>query len=586
MNSMENRNVASDLEIMRHSFAHVLAQAVLRVYPNTKLGIGPVVEDGFYHDFLFDNPIKENDLTNIEKQMNIIIEEELPFQHLVVPKEQAFDILSTQGQIFKSEILQTIEDENINFYKTGTDFIDLCRGPHVAHTGHLRYFKLTGISGSYWNNNKQRPKMQRIHAVAFKTESELTRHFNLIEERKQKDHKKIAKQLNIHTTKNINGANLPVWEPNGNNILNHLKAFIKQKNIEAGYNYIRTPMLARADFFNKNKSTQKYNKYSIQVDLEGSKYQMKSHPMAFFLQNYKRKKRSYKDLPFQISELSNTIRQEKENDLSGFFRLRNFIMDANLTICTKDQLEKEIKKAIQLTTSIYSTLKLDNYKIELNLRGRKLEQYEGNPKTWGSMEDLLVKIVKQMGLVVYEVPDQTITNGPALSFIFKDVYNNPWKLGTIRPDVMIPYKNKLKFINNKGKDVECYSIYRSSCGSIERLLGILTEKFGGAFPLWIAPIQLSIIPVSDKFEDYATQVYEYFQQLGISVKQEKSSSTLQNKIRKTQKNLIPYMAIIGEKEQSTNTISIRPRSGQDLGMMKIEEFAKKIRQEIKDKVVF
>lgn len=579
---MTNTDKQVELEKMRHSFAHVLAMAVIRVCNDAKLGIGPVVDDGFYHDFEFSKPIGSKDLEKIEIEINKIIEEEIPFQQVLIPKTQAFDILHLQGQIYKTEILNSIPDAEVSFYKTGKEFMDLCRGPHVDHTGKLGAFKLTGISGTHWNSDVTRPEMQRIHGIAFETKKELEEFVKLEEEKKSKDHKKLGKQLELFIFDKDNGAGLPLWLPKGEAIKRKILDYVYKQNLKYGYKYVETPIISKESVFKKLSSTNHFPPMLVEKDNYIAQPSWTEHHIQIFSSV----KRSYRSLPFRLSENTTIFKNEQSGELNGLLRVRNLKVDANTIICSKEQVSNEITKSLKLIKEVYNDFEMKDFRLEVAMRGNDDEYYEGNPKDWIKAETLLMEGVKATGLTAHEAPNTADKHGPGLIFKFKDAYNKSWKLGFLVIDIKGPKTYNLEYIDNNNKSKIPYLIYRSTLGSIERFFGIMLEHTDGTFPVWLSPVQINIIPISEKFVDYAKQLQNLLIDTELSVQVDSAPETMQNKIRESQSNMIPYMLIVGEKEQQTNTVSVRPRSGQDLGMMKIEEFVSKIKVEIENKVNF
>lgn len=584
---MHDRTEHSNVEIMRHSFSHVLASAVLRLHKNSKLGIGPAIDNGFYHDFQFPMPIGQKDLEKIEEEMKNIIEEELPFQQVVVSKEQALDILNLQGQVFKTEILKAIPDETVSFYKTGTEFMDLCRGPHVEHTGKLHAFKLTGISGVYWNNDENRPQLQRIHGVAFETEEDLAKYFEEQEQKKDKDHRKLAQKLELYTFDPMNGGGLPIWLPKGAAITRIIKDYVHKENSKDGYQYVDTPILSKTEVFNQSEDVEENKNFMYpEITVEDEEYSLKARSLPHLIQIFNSKKRSYRDLPFKVSEFSTLFRNEKSGELSGLTKIRQFTKDGNLIICSREQVKQVITDTIKQTQRIYEDFGLKDYRIELAMRGSRADYYYGNPKAWYKLEELYVEIAKSLGITLFEAPGSAEKEGPGLNFIFKDVFGRELKLGTIFFDLKAANDYGLKYVDSTNRYKIPFVINRTALGSIERFFGILLEHLSGSFPLWLSPIQVCVIPISEKYTEYSKVVHDFLIEKDINVSIDTAPETMQNKIRTAQMQMIPYMIIIGEKEMANKTISVRPRSGQDLGMMKLDEFLQKIRHEINEKVVF
>ncbi len=588
---MSTRDPANQLEIMRHSFAHVLALATLRLYKNAKLGIGPAIENGFYHDFLFDPPINQEDLRKIEDEMQRIIAQELPFQQILVTKDEAFDILNLQGQIFKTEILNSITDEQISFYKTGLEFIDLCRGPHVEHTGKLGAFKLTGISGTNWNNDPSRAVMQRIHGVAFATKKDLERYFEESAQKSERDHRKISQLYELYTTDHSFGSGVPIWLTKGTMIKKKIYDFIFEQNFSFGFKPIETPIII------KQTPDQSYVE-SIAEGQENAKFpSLKADKEEFILRSqilyehialYRSKKFSYRSLPYKTSEIGKVFRFEKTGELNGLTKIREFEVESNMIICSKDQIQQSITQALKLTKTIYAAVGLDKVKAELALKrsGDEAGYYQGDPKIWRQLENKIVASCASLGISTIEAPNTAEACGPGINFKLADVFGRELKLGSLFFDISGPVKYNLTFLDSHNKAKQPYLIFHSSIGSLPRFFALLTEKYGGLFPLWLSPIQVKVIPISEKFINYANEITSQILSNNIIAESDNTPETMQKKIRRAQTELIPYMVIVGEKEESNKSISVRPRSGQDLGLMKIEEFINQLKIEISAKTIF
>lgn len=583
---MSIRDSQNELDLMRHSFAHVLATAVYRLFPNTRMGIGAVIENGFYHDFQFENPIGKKDLEKIEEEMNKIIKEELPFVQMIISRNQAFDILNLQGQIFKTKILNSIPDDNVSFYKTGNEFIDLCRGPHVEHTGKLGVFKLISISGVFWNNDENRPELQRIKGYAFKTQADLEVFEEQQQIKKEKDHRKLAKRLEFYTINPDNGSGLPIWLPKGQAVISKIMNYVYKENLKLGYKYISTPILQSNKLIEKTYEgvTRKSNLFEpIRINDE-EQLELQTSPIINHLQTFNSKKRSYRDLPYKTSEFAKIFKNEQKGELSGLMNVREYISDFNSIICTKDDVKQELTAAIKQNVKTYNDFGLKNFKIELSTSA--LSAQPNISEKWIKAENKLIESLKNVGLAYQEIPPKPGAQGPSISFIFNDVFERQWQLGKIELNLTLANKFRLEYIDSTNKQKPVHIITRSALGSVERFFATLVEIQGGFFPLWLAPIQVTVIPISEKFIEYAKTISDELIERDIHAFLDKDPETMQNKIREAQLEMIPYMVIIGEKEQTNKTISVRPRSGQDLGMMKIEEFIEKVHKEINEKAVF
>lgn len=570
---MTDLNNDYPIDVIRHSFAHILAMAVLRIFSEAKIGVGAVVENGFYHDFQFGQPIQKKDLEKIEKEMRMIIKEQLPMQQIIVTKDQAFDMLHLQGQIFKTEILSNIDDEQVSFYKTGQDFIDLCRGPHVENTGDLSVFQLTGISGVHWNNDESRPNMQRIHGIAFKNKDELNEFLDSEEKKKEHDHKIIIRKMKYVNFDSKIGKGFPIWLPKGFAIREQIINYIKSENKKEDYKYIETPALLE-------RKVKKDDKQEVEYQFRKDIYQ--SHFAVF-----KDKKRSYKELPFKTAEMTCRFVEKLNGELNGLFITNTFAKDESVILCTKNQIKEQIKEQIYHFMKIMGDFGLqEKFVLKIAMNGPAGQGYKGSPKKWDQYQNMVFDITKNLNVRVKEAPNTARLEGPGLHLVVEDVHNREWLVGEILIDLEAVKKYGVKYINNRNKERDPMVLYVSRLGSIERFFALLVENTGNMLPIWLSPVQVNIIPISNKFVEYARQIYGEIIDQGINVSLDESTETMQNKIRLSQSEMIPYMLIVGEKEMSTKTVSVRPRSGQDLGIMRIEDFIQKVKEEIHSKVNF
>ncbi|MBN1915520.1 threonine--tRNA ligase [Candidatus Dojkabacteria bacterium] len=575
-------------EKMRHSAAHILAAAVLRIYPEAKLGIGPAVENGFYYDFEFPKQITPEDLPAIEREMKSIVEEELPITQTFIPREQAMDMLHMRGQIYKTELLQEIPDETISFFKTGEEFSDLCRGPHVKHTGKIGAFKLTHIAGAYWRGDETRPQLQRIYGLAFKTQKKLDDFVEMQEEMKLRDHRKLGKELELFTVSDMIGAGLPIWLPKGATIRKVIQDFLYKEQESAGYQHIIAPHIGKVDLYKTSGHWDYYkdNMYSpIKIDEE--EFILKPMNCPHHIQAYDVKKRSYRELPLRLAEFGTVYRYEQSGELSGMSRVRGFTIDDAHIFCEPEQVQSEFVASIKLALKVLRALGLSDYRLEISLRDpENKKKYSGNDDLWDRAEKAIKDSVKVLGLVAREMEGEAAFYGPKLDFKFKDVFGREHQLSTVQLDFNLPEKFKLTYINKKGIEERPVMVHRALLGSFERFFSIFIEHYGGAFPLWLAPVQAEIIPISENFMVYAKKVKKMLEEAGIRSEIDDRDETMQSKIRDAQLQKVPYMLVIGEKEEKNEGVAVRPRAGQDQGMVKLAEFIRDASKKIEDKVIF
>jgi threonyl-tRNA synthetase len=559
-----DQNRENQIQIKRHSLAHLLAMACLAVFKDAKIGIGAAIENGFYQEVLIDKELTNEDLEKISDEMKKLIAAELPFQQITISKNEAFDILHLQGQIFKTEILEQIPDETVSFYKTGSEFFDLCKGPHVNHTGNLGSFLLTNVSKVYWNNDQTRPKLQRIYGVAFNTQIELDKFIIEQNEIREKNYLKTGSLIELFTLTQDN--DIDAFLPKGVVLMDTIKEYVYKTNLASGFKIIRTPLVK----LNKTTKTLDYPEFKVK-DL---------------ISVYKSKKRSYKTLPFRLAQINYFISPDKANDYLPLLNQIYTQADIGIVIADKEDLVEQINIAVSKIMNIFKFLGLHDYKLELALKGNSQEKYFGNPKEWLKLESLMVDSVKNLGITVYEAVNTASDSGPGFNFIYEDIKKNRWKLATIEIDLKSSHEQNLKYIDEKGKEKEAFLISKSFITSIECVFALIIEKFQGAFPLWLSPVHVNVIPISKKYNNYAKEVYFKLLQEGLSATIDLSANTMQTKIKNSQQKLVPYMLILGQKEQMNHTASVRPRSDQELGMMKIDEFIGIIKQELRNNQTF
>ena len=575
------------LENIRHSASHVLAQAVLKLYPDTKLGIGPAIDDGFYYDFEFSNSIEEKDLKAIEKEMKKIIKKNLPFQQVFMSREDAKKYLKTIDQTYKLELLEDIPDKELSFYTTGeNEFIDLCRGPHVESTNEIGAIKLLKTAGAYWRGDENKQMLTRIYGTAFESKEELKDYLHKLDLAERLNHRILGKQLKLFALLPEIGQGLPVWLPRGYKMRRILENYMIKLEEDAGYVHILTPHIYKDELF-KTSGHLKFYKDSmyapIVVDSETFYLKPMNCPAAMIV--YKMEPKSYRDLPFKMGELGTVYRYEKSGELHGLQRVRGFTQNDAHIFCTKKQLEEVINETFDLMDQFYKDLGFDKYRYVLALSDQenKSEKYSGDPKKWKIAEDSLRKVLQDRGVEFEEKPGDAAFYGPKIDVVAENVFGKEDAVSTIQLDFNLPEKFEITYINKKGKEEEPFVIHRALIGSFERFFSFLIEHHGGDFPLWLAPEQIRIIPISEKHSEYAQKVYEGLDKVDIRVDIDDRDKSMQAKIRDAEKMKIPYIAVVGDKEIETDTVSIRSRLNKELGLMKNQEFIDYLKEEIRTK---
>ena len=590
------------IEQIRHTLAHVMATAVQQLYPDTKFGIGPIIDNGFYYDFDSSHKFTEADFMDIEKRMRQIIQDKIAVEHIYKPADEAIDENKASGQIYKVELLEEIKrgdrlaitdvdieqqkDGNISFYKIG-EFSDLCRGPHVENTGDLPKdgFKLTHVAGAYWRGKETNPQMQRLYAVAFETKKELDDHLALIEEAKKRDHRKLGKLLDLFTFSDLVGSGLPLYTPRGALIRRLLNDYIEELQSKAGYTQVWTPQIAKAELYKISGHYDKYKDSMFRVDSNYSKEEFYLKPMNCpqHTQIYASQMRSYRDLPLRYSDFAMLYRDEKPGELSGLSRVRSFSQDDCHIFCREDQVDAEIDVALQMTKKVMETFGL-KYKYRLSTRDlNHPEKYLGDPATWDKVEKWAVEIMKRNKIEYFDGPGEAAFYAPKMDLIATDALDREWQLSTVQIDFVMPERFGLTYIDSDGKERHPVMLHRAIIGSPERFIMILLEHYAGALPTWLSPIQATVIPISDKQKDFAQKVHDELIKAGIRSKLNDANETLGKRIREDEMQKIPYLLIVGDKEITAKAVAIRQRGKGDIGQIAVDKFISQLQEEIKDK---
>ena len=581
------------LEILRHTAAHTLADAMMRLYgPEVKYCIGPaLVNDfqyGFYYDFDLPEGISADDLEKIEAEMKKIVSEKLPIERMELPVTDARKKMQELGQSYKDEMIAALLNtddapQSIGFYQQG-NFIDMCRGPHLPNTGKLgKGFKLMSIAGAYWRGDEKNKMLTRIYGNAFFNKKELTAHLERLEEAKKRDHRVIGKQLGLFTIRDEVGPGLPLWMPKGAIIRLELETWLRSELIKRGYQAVYTPHIGKVSLFRTSGHYPYYEHGLFPTMHEGDNpddgYLLKPMNCPFHINIFKAEQHSYRDLPVRLSEFGQVYRFEQSGELNGLTRVRGFCQDDAHIFCTPEQLEDEIESCVSLTQYVLSTLGLDDYRVRISLRDPDSSKYVGDEKNWDLAEDNIRNVVQKLGMEFTEEAGEAAFYGPKIDFVVTDCIGREWQLGTIQVDYNLPERFEIEYIGADNKPHRPIMIHRAPLGSPERFIGILIEHFAGAFPLWLAPVQVSILPVSDKFNDYASGLTNKLREAGLRVETDNSPDKIGAKIRRATMQKIPYMGIVGEREVESDTVSVRHRTQGDLGAMSLEDFCNALLKE-------
>ncbi len=574
------------LQVYRHTTSHVLAQAVKNIFPTSKLAIGPTIENGFYYDIEFKTPITQDDLFKIEKEMQAIIKSDLPIERLTYGKKDAVKMFKDFSEPYKVELINDLPAGSvISFYKQG-DFIDLCRGPHLPSTGKIKAFKLTSITGAYWRGNENNKMLTRIYGTAFAKKSELDEYLTALEEAKKRDHNKLGRELGIFMTEEVVGQGLPILMPKGAKILQILTRFVEDEEEKRGFMITKTPNMAKNDLYRISGHWDHYRDKMFIIGDENSPEAMALRPMTcpFQYQIYKNGLKSYRDLPCRYSETATLFRNEASGEMHGLIRVRQFTLSDGHIVCTPEQIEGEFKRCLDLSYYFLECLGMrDDVTFRFSKRGQNKEKYIDNDKAWNETEALMKQILDDIGLDYIEAEDEAAFYGPKLDVQIKNVYGKEDTLITIQLDFAASHSFDMTYIDENGEKQYPFIVHRSSIGCYERTLALLIEKYAGAFPFWICPVQVKVLALTDRTKDYALDIVEKLKMAGIRAEADIRNEKIGYKIREAQLEKIPYMFIVGDKEAEEQTVAVRSRKAGDLGAKKLEEILAELIEEDKSK---
>ncbi|GGE15169.1 threonine--tRNA ligase [Psychroflexus salis] len=567
-----------------HSSAHLMAQAILKMYPGVKLTIGPAVDNGFYYDIDFmDYKISDADFPKIEKKMLELARGKHEFKLREVSKADALSYYKQEKNPYKVELIENLKDGEITFCNHD-DFTDLCRGGHIPNTGFIKAVKLMSVAGAYWRGDEKNPQLTRVYGVSFPKQKQLKEYLELLEEAKKRDHRKLGKELKLFTFSQQVGQGLPLWLPKGAALRERLESFLKKAQAEAAYDQVVTPHIGNKDLYVCSGHYEKYGEDSFQpinTPNEGEEFLLKPMNCPHHCEIYKSESWSYKDLPVRYAEFGTVYRYEQSGELHGLTRVRGFTQDDAHIFCTPDQLDLEFKKVIDLVLYVFNSLGFEDFTAQVSLRDPENKtKYIGSEENWEKAEKAILNAAKEKGLKYVVETGEAAFYGPKLDFMVKDALGRSWQLGTIQVDYNLPERFELEY---KGSDNEMHRpvmIHRAPFGSMERFVAILLEHTGGNFPLWLTPEQATILSISEKYENYSKKVLSLLKNHEIRATFDNRSETTGKKIREAEMNKVPYMIIIGEKEEEENSISIRKHGGEDLGSMPVEEFVNRINNEV------
>jgi len=566
------------LEVYRHSAAHLLAHAVTRLYPNTKFGVGPVIEDGFYYDMDISDTLSPDDLIKIEKEMKRIIKEDLPIRRKVVSREEAIETFKAIGDELKVEIINELpEDEEVSLYEQG-EFFDLCRGPHLPSTGKMKAIKLLNVAGAYWRGDSERQMLQRIYGTAFPKDAQLEEYLHILEEAKKRDHRKLGRELDLFMFSE-EAPGMPFYLENGMIIRNELENYSRGLQEQGGYQEVKTPLVMNQRLWEQSGHWEHYQENMYFTEVDNVKFALKPMNCPGHMLIFKNQLHSYRDLPIRMAEFGQVHRHELSGALNGMMRVRTFTQDDSHIFVRPDQIESEIKEVIKLIDTIYGVFGFD-YKVELSTRP---EDSMGSDELWNQAESSLKNVLDHLEMDYTVNEGDGAFYGPKIDFHILDALKRSWQLATIQLDFQMPEKFDLNYVGEDNQRHRPVVIHRAIMGSIDRFIGIITEHFAGAFPTWLAPVQVKLLPIAEPHYDYAREVYKQMQQAGIRVQLDDRNEKIGYKIREAQVKRIPYMLVIGDKEVENNTLSVRKRGKGDLGATPVQDVIDQILEEVKNK---
>ena len=560
---------------LRHSAAHIMAQAVRRLYPETKLAIGPPIEEGFYYDLEVPVKLTDEDLPKIEAEMRAIIKENHPFRQSFLKKAQARELFASRGERFKLEIIEGIPDEQVSIYTDG-EFIDLCEGPHVPSTGEVKAVKLLSLAGAYWRGDERQPQLQRIYGTAYATAAELEAHLARLEEAKRRDHRRLGVELGLFSFEELAGPGVVFYHPKGALVRSLIEDDIKRRHLARGYELVITPHIFRTDLWQRSGHLDHYRDYMFLFEAEGQPFGIKPMNCPGHILIYNARLRSYRDLPLRFFELGTVYRNEKSGVLHGLLRVRGFTQDDAHIFLRQDQLVGEIEQILDFEFEVMRAFGFSEYAIELSTRP---ERFIGSPASWETAEAALRAALVSRGLAFTVHEGAGAFYGPKIDIKIKDALGRSWQCGTIQCDFALPERFDVTYAAADGTRQRAIMIHRALLGSLERFFGMLIEHYAGALPVWLSPVQVVVVPITDRVLDYARQVAGVLRARGIRVQCDERNEKMQAKIRDAQLQQVPYMVVVGEREARAATVAVRHRRDGDLGAMGLGSFADRVTQE-------
>lgn len=569
------------LNVFRHSCAHLLAHAVVELFPGVQYGVGPAVENGFYYDFLTESPFTPEDLEKIARRMAHLAKQNLSIKREILSKQDALELFSRQGQFLKVELIhEKVEGDSVTVYRQG-DFSDLCRGPHLPSTGLLKHFKLLSVAAAYWKGDEASHSMQRIYGVVFPTRQQLDDHLSFLKQARERDHRKLGRDLDLFSIQNEIGAGLVLWHPRGGTIRYEVEKYWREEHLRSGYELLYTPHIARGELWETSGHKGFYSENMFTpIEFDHTEYQLKPMNCPFHLVVFKSRTRSWRELPLRWAELGTVYRYERSGVLHGLLRVRGFTQDDAHIFCTRDQILEEVKELIRFSLNILKTFGFTDLDVFLSTRP---ENFVGDPEEWDLATNALERALKESGVAFTVDPGEGVFYGPKIDIKVKDVLHRSWQCSTIQVDFNMPRRFDLRYTNESGDIERPIMIHRALLGSLERFFGILIEHYGGYFPVWLAPVQAVVIPINDRNAAYARQVQNNLNEKGIRARLDSRSEGMGRKIRDAEMEKTPYILILGDEEEKNQDISLRIHRSGDQGKMALEELVQSILKAIEEK---
>ncbi|MBI1354388.1 MAG: threonine--tRNA ligase [Acidobacteria bacterium] len=573
------------LEVYRHSAAHLLAAATLELYPDVKLGVGPPIDNGFYYDMQREQPFTPEDLEKIEAKMQEIVDNDLPNRRIWMDRDEALKLYREQGELMKCELIsdKTEQDaETVSIYKTGDKFNDFCRGPHIPSMGKIQAFKLLSVSGSYWKGDEKNQRLQRIYGTAFFSKKDLNKYLTQLEEAKKRDHRKLGKELDLFSIQDAAGAGLIFWHPKGGLIRKIIEDWLRNEYLKRGYGLVFTPHIAKLDLWKTSGHADFYSDDMFKpMEVDGVEYQLKPMNCPFHILIYKEGLRSYRELPVRLGELGTVYRYERSGVVHGLLRVRGFTQDDAHIFCTPEQVTQEVIGCVDFALDVLKTFGFNEYEVELSTwDGGASGKYAGDPEEWALAEKGLQDALAERGIQAKVMPDEAAFYGPKIDVKMVDAIGRSWQLSTVQFDFNLPRRFELEYVAEDGAKHRPYMVHRALLGSVERFMGVLIEHYAGAFPVWLAPVQVKILPITDNQMEYARGVLKRLEQAGIRAELDERNEKIGFKIREAQMQKVPYMLVIGQKEVEAGQVAVRDRKKGDQGATELEPFIAQVRQQI------